>query len=431
MVNVRVIVGLVFILILILVVGGTAWYFLVHKPAQKVFVQETQKTISLIEKEFPEDLERFNPRIAEYRTKFVGQARKATSLKELNLILLQAQERGALERKRAEKIEELEKVFTGPSDFMLKFGNARKELLRARINDATTIEQIIAVDVVAMLAEAWRDYRVAQITQIPQRTVVMIRREKDEPPEMIVVSKEQALEMIEQASIAKSIDLLKELEMEPEIVAVPLLLERRQAASGLLDTGYVVDIFMEVEEREREQVIEEEIEGKKVRRTVKMPIKPVVRGALVLGVIRGEDKSGRIELSETEEIRKEGEGSESKSSTIEDETIEESRKSEGRIEQTLEKRYRITLQDLLKAASAGKVNRSFVSGMLSKYAWELAQLEAQANLGELEIDYLVLVAVPVEVAGEINQNQDKVTLMPQPFNPNNTWYQDVLEKIWG
>lgn len=431
MVNVRAVVGLLFILTIILVVGGTAWYLLIHKPAQDVIVRETRKTVNLIEKEFPEDLERFNPRIAEYRTRFVTQARTATSLKELNLILIQAQERGALERKRAEKIKELENVFTGPNDFMLKFGSARKELLRAQINDAMTIEQIVAIDIVAMLAEAWRDYRVDQITRIPQRTVVMIRREKGEPPEMIVVSKEQALEMIQQASIAKSIDLLKELDMEPEIVAVPLLLERRRAASGLLDTGYVVDIFIEVEEREREKVIEEEIEGKKVKRTVKMPIKPVVRGALVLGVIRGEDKSGRIELSETEEIRKEGEGSESKSSTIDEETIEENRKSEGRIEQTLEKRYRITLQDLLKAASAGKVNRSFVSGMLSKYAWELTQLEAQANLGELEVDYLVLVAVPVEVAGEINQNQDKVTLMPQPFNPNNTWYNDVLNKIWG
>ena len=401
--NIRALVGGLFLLLIIGGSLGFIYYLAILKPEREEFISERERALERVKELLPEKYDEINPKARVVRGRLINRIVSARTLEEIKAVDLETET--YLERSRTELLIEVEKEFKGPPGFMEKCAEEKNVLVK-RIREARTVEELSEIDVKEVIAYCWRDYRMEQLLEVETPMVILVKREKGKAPEMISLPKDKALELINAYAKAKDIEGLRGYEIAEDLVATPLILDRRRAGGGIINEGYVVDVYTEVN-------------GTK---------KAIVKGALVVAVIR-EDDSGSINLTERQRVEESGSLSESKSVSYEEESISESRNISGSESREKRKEYSVDLQEVLKAAAAGKTDPTLVRGALSDYGYDLSINEGLSDIGELNVRYLVVIVVPSDVAGIIDEEMDKVTLMPKPFHEFNDWYFQVMKKI--
>lgn len=88
------------------------------------------------------------------------------------------------------------------------------------------------------------------------------------------------------------------------------------------------------------------------------------------------------------------------------------------------------VEQLLKAAASGGFDEAEIMAILQNYGWRLSDFERASNLGELDVQYLVLLEVPRENVVFVIQNMDNLVLtVPTQQAPD--WMIKELQTIYG
>ncbi len=88
------------------------------------------------------------------------------------------------------------------------------------------------------------------------------------------------------------------------------------------------------------------------------------------------------------------------------------------------------VEQLLRASASRNWNEAQINALLNAYGWRLSDFERASNLGELDVEYLVLLEVPRENALFLMQNQDSIALtVPTQRAPE--WMIKELQSIYG
>lgn len=297
------------------------------------------------------------------------------------------------------KMNELNSYYKGPLAT-----DPNKILLKAEINSAVTPDQALAVDVLGPATASWRQYQNQQISieKDPYGRVMITYTAGGQKNLITKVTDAQKIVNEADASVLANMEV-----KTPDTVVVPIIISRLQAAGGLINVGDAVDIYLNTNGATTTTTTNQ---TNQTNTTVTSNnTNPQVSGATVLAILRAKD-SGKIAAS---------------LSTTQGIAINQLSQNSSRGQSAT-----TDAEELLKAAAAGTWDEATVRTMLAAYGWQLSDFERASNLGELEVNYLVLLEVPRENALWLIQNQAAVQLtVPTQQAPD--WMVQELKKIYG
>jgi hypothetical protein len=164
---------------------------------------------------------------------------------------------------------------------------------------------------------------------------------------------------------------------KPNTVAVPILINRLQASGGLIAIGSIVDIYTSSSNNMTNQS------------STSNETSPNISGCTVLAILRCEE-SGSIEADYI------------KSHTTVNGNITNPNEN---IES-----FSTDVEEMLKGSIAGGYDESEISNLLDKYGLRLANFEREANLADLESEYILLIEIPQDKVQYVLQNMENLIL---------------------
>ncbi|OPX60672.1 MAG: hypothetical protein A4E25_00299 [Methanobacterium sp. PtaB.Bin024] len=295
------------------------------------------------------------------------------------------------------KISEVNTYFTGPLAT-----DPRKTSILAEIDGGTTPEMVLAVDVTGPATSAWREYQLQQISsEKDPYGRVMITYDAGGQKNLIMKTS-AAKKIVNEADAA----VLVNLEIEtPDTVAVPIIISRLQAAGGLVNVGDSVDVYLTTTNTSTKTTTN----ASNQTTTTESTSTPKISGATVLAILRAKD-SGTVDanLQQSQEI------------AVNTLTMTNSRSQSAST----------NVEELLKAAASNTWDESQVTTLLDSYGWKLSDFERASNLGELDVQYMVVLEVPRENALFLMQNSQNLQLTVPTQNAP-TWMVKELQSIYG
>jgi hypothetical protein len=296
------------------------------------------------------------------------------------------------------KISEVNTYFTGPLAT-----DPRKTSILAEIDGGTTPEMVLAVDVTGPATSAWREYQLQQISsEKDPYGRVMITYDAGGQKNLIMKTS-AAKKIVNEADAA----VLVNLEIEtPDTVAVPIIISRLQAAGGLVNVGDSVDVYLTTTNTSTTTTTNA---SNQTTTTTESTSTPKISGATVLAILRAKD-SGTVDanLQQSQEI------------AVNTLTMTNSRSQSAST----------NVEELLKAAASNTWDESQVTTLLDSYGWKLSDFERASNLGELDVQYMVVLEVPRENALFLMQNSQNLQLTVPTQNAP-TWMVKELQSIYG
>lgn len=296
------------------------------------------------------------------------------------------------------KISEVNTYFTGPLAT-----DPRKTSILAEIDGGTTPEMVLAVDVTGPATSAWREYQLQQISsEKDPYGRVMITYDAGGQKNLIMKTS-AAKKIVNEADAA----VLVNLEIEtPDTVAVPIIISRLQAAGGLVNVGDSVDVYLTTTNTSTKTTTNA---SNQTTTTEESTATPKISGATVLAILRAKD-SGTVDanLQQSQEI------------AVNTLTMSNSRSQSSKTD----------VEELLKAAASNTWDESQVTTLLDAYGWKLSDFERASNLGELDVQYMVVLEVPRENALFLMQNSQNLQLTVPTQNAP-TWMVKELQSIYG
>jgi len=280
-----------------------------------------------------------------------------------------------------------------------------RTLLLAQIDGATTPEAALAVDVLGPATSSWREYQNQQIeSQKDPYGRVMISYQAGGQKNLIMKTAE-AQTIVNEADAKALSNMLVET---PDTVAVPIIISRLQAAGGLVNVGDSVDVYLTTTNASATTASSN---NTTVNQTVNQSTSssPTISGATVLAILRAKD-SGAVDanLEQSQEI------------AINTLTMTNSRTQTANTD----------VEELLKAAASNTWDSTQVNSLLNAYGWKLSDFERASNLGELDVQYMVVLEVPRENALFLMQNSQSLQLtVPTQDAPE--WMITELKQIYG
>ncbi len=302
---------------------------------------------------------------------------------------------------KATKLAEVDAYFKGPLAV-----DPQRESILARINSGATPEEVLAVDVLGPATKSWRTYQQTQIeTKKDPFNRIMVVYSTDQTNASDVANQKNVMMKVDDAQkfVAQNdASVLANMEIQtPDTVAVPIIVSRLQAAGGLISVGNMVDVYL--------NAAPESTNASNNTTTTESSNTPKISGATVLAILRAKD-SGTI----TADIRNTQTYTYNANTSI----LETTKSSSTDIEQ------------LLRAAAAGGFDKSETQALLQNYGIKLSDYERASNLGELDVQYLVLLEVPREDVLFLIQNMDNI-MLTVPTNQAPDWMVTELKNIYG
>lgn len=284
--------------------------------------------------------------------------------------------------------------------------NPEKQALKVRIDSATTKEEIAQINLDELALPALREYQTTKIDQ--QKDKYNRVQIKLNDSEYIILSVTEAKKKINSSMTQQ----LSNMEIkQPETVIIPIKIDRTQAASGLINVGDVVDIYKTTTENTQETQInsnnttENTITENTTVNTLTNQNKEgskITGGSKVHSILRSKE-SGEIDAN----IEK----------------TQEPKNDTNRTQTTT-----TDIEQLLMSKSAGIWDETQLNILLEDYGWQLSDYERIANIGDLDIEYLVMIEVPQESTEEILQNMENIVLTI-PSNNAPIWMYEELNRI--
>ncbi|MCC7553076.1 MAG: DUF515 domain-containing protein [Methanobacteriaceae archaeon] len=289
---------------------------------------------------------------------------------------------------KTSKLNELNFYYKGPL-----ITDNEAYTLKKQIENSNSVAELEMIDISRSATKSWKDYQLKSVkinTDQFNRTMAVYSTNETRN---VIMDSENATEFINKndASVLSTISFKK-----PDTVAVPILVNRLQASGGLLNLGSIIDIYFQ--------------NSNGTNQTADLNnSNPVISGSTVLSIIRCED-NGIIEADY------------SKSEII---TI-------GNLTNPNEKvrSFSTSVEEMLKGAIAGGYNEEETINMLRNYGLKLSDYERQANLGDLESEYILIIEVPQNKTPFILQNMDNLIItIPTEHAPD--WMINELSKAYS
>lgn len=163
-------------------------------------------------------------------------------------------------------------------------------------------------------------------------------------------------------------------------VIMPLSINRKQAASGLITVGNVVDIY----KTQNNEISQEESDEE----NISMENQPttstrIVGGSRVVSILRSKDSGSieqNLELSQSPKSR-----NYSQTSSLD-------------------------IEQILSSKAAGVYNEKELKVLLDDYGTRLAGYERTSQIGELDVEYIIMVEVPRDSVEDLINNMDNIIL---------------------
>ena len=343
---------------------------------------------------------------------------------------------------KSNKMNELNALFKGPltlDDNVL--------ILKSEIELSNSPEEVKAIDILRPATSSWRIYQNRQIDITKDNfNRVMITYEsessKDEGSKNIIINVPEAKNFITQndGRVLANIEFQK-----PDTVAVPILISRLQAGAGLVSVGSIVDIYSLSENTPQNQNTESQEYDNAINtsednnseekntetnsnndftssnstnngfdtsntnsKELKISKTPDISGATVLAIIRSKD-SGSVKADNKKSL-----------TNIKGDSTYFAEDS---------KSFSTDVEEMLRAAISGGYDESETTKILDSYGLKLAEYERKSNLGELQVEYLLLIEVPRnDVDYIINNMENLIITLPTDHAPN--WIINELKQSY-
>ena len=273
--------------------------------------------------------------------------------------------------------------------------DANKQAILSKIDSASSVEEVDNIDVYAWASPILKNNLKEQIkSQKDKYNRVQVNTDNTSN----ILSQNDAnkyLNTLDVESLSKtSISM-------PDTVIIPLSLNRRQAASGLLKTGDSVDIYNKNKEITNLQTQDNNMDSQlstsndssnqstdNDTTTANIPVnssddKKLVGGATVVSILRSKDSGSvdsNIELSQYPHTRNYTQSS------------------------------KVDIEQVIMAKSSGTLDESQLKIILNDYGWKISNYERLANIGDLDCEYIIMLEVPRETTQDLINNMDTLLL---------------------
>ena len=164
-------------------------------------------------------------------------------------------------------------------------------------------------------------------------------------------------------------------------VIIPLSINRKQAASGLVTEGDVVDIYKTSSQIQESST--EELDKNQTTTSTQSSSSKVVGGSCVVSILRSKD-SGSVEQT-TE--------------------ISQMPKSRNYLQTSS-----LDLEQIMSSKAAGVYSEKELKISLEDYGSRLANYERTSNIGELDAEYIIMLEVPRDSVEDLIDNMDNIIL---------------------
>lgn len=165
-------------------------------------------------------------------------------------------------------------------------------------------------------------------------------------------------------------------------VIIPLSINRKQAASGLITEGDVVDIYKTNNYLQDES--ESQVENQSLNDTSNITYTTkIVGGSQIVSILRSKDSASieqNLELSESPKSR------------------------------NLSQSSSLDIQQILSSKAAGTYDEKQIKIMLEDYGTRLSNYERTSNIGELDVEYIIMLEVPRNSVENLIDNMDNIIL---------------------
>lgn len=282
------------------------------------------------------------------------------------------------------KVNQVNQLFNSSTS-----SDANKQAILAQIDSSNTIEEVDAINVQQWAYPIIKNSLLDKIhSQKDKFNRVQIVTDNSSD----IVSVNQANKIINSSDVDKlaSMDIIT-----PDTVIIPLNLNRKQAASGLLKQKDNVDIYCI-----NTSYYEEDLEttpsdldldsnnssvddDSQVIETSSNTSNKVVGGATVVSILRSKDSglvNSNIELSQYPHTRNYTQTS------------------------------NVDVEEVIKSKSSGTLDESQLKILLDDYGWKISNYERIANIGDLDCEYIIMVEVPRDNAQYLIDNMDNLLL---------------------
>lgn len=329
--------------------------------------------------------------------------------------LFYAPYQGSLQDAKNTKISEVNSYYKGALAT-----DPQKLTLLAEIESSVTPEQALAVDVLGPATTSWRAYQQNQIeTKKDPYGRVMLTYSSGEQKDLIMkVAAAQTLVTQADASVLANVEITT-----PDTVVIPIRLDRLRAAGGLISVGDTVDIYVNVngtttttsnDTNRTNQTNQTNQQSTGSNQSVGQSSNtPLVSGATVLAILRSmvDQNTFNASISNSQEI------------AINTLSQSASRSQSAGVSES-------GIEGLLQAGASRTWDEASINALLSAYGVRLDQFEREANFGNLDAEYMVLLEVPRDKAIFLIQNSNAIQLTISTQSAP-SWMVSELHKIYG
>lgn len=279
--------------------------------------------------------------------------------------------------------------------------DANKQAILSKIDSASTVEEVDNIDVYQWATPIIKNNLKQQVkSQKDKFGRVQINTDNTTN----IVSENDADKYLNTLNVET---LSKTSITMPDTVIIPLSLNRRQAASGLLKTGDSVDIYNTNKEitnsnlqdnNNQQELTDVSNQSDQISESnstsYNIPVnssadKKLVGGATVVSILRSKDSGSvdsNIELSQYPHTRNYTQSS------------------------------KVDIEEVIMAKSSGTLDESKLKIILDDYGWKISNYERLANIGDLDCEYIIMLEVPRESTQELINNMDTLLLAIPSYN---------------
>lgn len=328
------------------------------------------------------------------------------------------------------KLNELNTLYKGPLTL-----NTHAFNLKNQIQDSFNINDIKSIDILRTATDDWREYHISKINNLEDdygRVMMSCYDEKK-----ILMSCDDAKVFVNENDAKILSNILFE---KVDTVIVPISINRLQATGGLISVGSIVDIYslslnksnyyssqeevsnldnssldnseddsLNDEKVDNFESSQENIDFKRGHESnLTLSEEPNVSGATVLAILRSKD-SGVIDSTVS-----------SSTNLIEGNYTYPNENSNS---------FSTDVEELLKSSIFNAYDEEALYSYLDSYGIKLSDYERLSNIGELDVEYLVLIEIPrSDVDFVINNMDNLIFTIPTEHAPN--WAINELNQTY-
>ena len=263
---------------------------------------------------------------------------------------------------KQEKINQVNTLLAGDEEH-------NKEAIIAEIESKNTKQELENLDVESMAYPLLKNSLLEQINQYKDkynRVEIVTDNTTD------IMNTDNATNYIN----TRDVPTLATISVRPvDSIILPLSINRKQAASGLITEGDTVDIY-------KTSQIQVEDEAENNTSTTPSSSK-VVGGSTVVSILRSKDSGSvdqNLELSETPKSR------------------------------NLSQQSSLDVQEIMSAKAIGAYDEKQLKVLIEDYGTRLANYERTSRIGELDVEYIIMLEVPRNSVEDLINNMDNIIL---------------------